>query len=267
MEEHTRIINYKSLHGTRSKITNFITKCNEHTHYQHALKSPPHLYNKWQDDKELCREYVNWIRLDSNCPSLPLDIPIPHEAMAKEAEALLDTFVKHRGYMHKGWKSLTIHGQGIDKTGPSEAYIKEGLWTEDTAPPLGWTSIAKDCPITVDWLTNTFPFTNYGRVRYMLLEPGGYILPHVDCDFRSPLQAYNIALSNPPGVEFGHQDAGTIPWQPGDVRGVDTGRGHGVINNGTENRIHMIIHGRSDPEFNAIVCRSYDNLNKNLLSL
>lgn len=242
------------------KINNFITRCNEHTHYQHAQIAPRHLLSKWHNDKKLRSEYFNWIRHDSNCPSLPLDIPIPYDTMAKEAEALLDMFVKHRGYDHKGWKSLTIHGQGIDKTSPSESYIKEGLWTEDTAPPMDWTTIAKDCPVTVDWLKHTFPFNDYGRVRYMLLEPGGYILPHIDCDSRSPLQAYNIALSNPPGIEFGQEDAGTIPWKEGDVRGIDTGRGHGVINNGTENRIHMIIHGKSDDTFDSIVCRSYDQL-------
>ena len=79
---------------------------------------------------------------------------------------------------------------------------------------------------------NKFPFTSFDRVRFMLLEPGGFIQPHADYDER--LAAYNIAVSNPPGVDFAMEDAGCIPWEVGDVRAIDIGRKHSVINNSNE---------------------------------
>ena len=41
----------------------------------------------------------------------------------------------------------------------------------------------------------------------MLLEPGGFIQPHRDFDERR-MAAFNVALSNPDGVQFAQEDAG-----------------------------------------------------------
>ena len=93
----------------------------------------------------------------------------------------------------------------------------------------------------------------------MLLEPGGFIQPHQDFDRRN-MAAFNVSLSNPSGVEFAQEDAGLIPWEPGEARAIDIGRKHCVWHGGTENRIHMIIHGRWGEGFEELVCRSFDRL-------
>jgi hypothetical protein len=93
----------------------------------------------------------------------------------------------------------------------------------------------------------------------MLLEPGGYIQPHQDFDTRA-MAAFNVALSNPPGIFFAQEDAGLIPWQPGEARGIDIGRKHSVLNQGLENRIHMIVHGLWGDGFERCIIESFEQL-------
>jgi hypothetical protein len=88
----------------------------------------------------------------------------------------------------------------------------------------------------------------------MLLEPGGYIMPHKDNDKRK-LQAINIALNNPEDCNFGMENYGLIPWSPGDVRLIDISTVHAVWNNSFTPRIHMIIHGWPIQQY-----RNYRNL-------
>ena len=126
-----------------------------------------------------------------------------------------------------------------------------------------WTELSEQCPETTKWFKTQWPFTDYDRVRFMLIEPGGFIQPHADYDERR-MAAFNIAVSNPPGVDFAMEEAGCIPWEPGDVRAIDIGRKHAVVNNGTEDRIHMIVHGKFNQNFKELLCRSYDKLIESL---
>ena len=240
------------------KVKQFINKCKEKTHYQ-DLKLPDEKFKKWKEDNSLMPKYAWWIIHESNCPSLVLNIPVPYKEMTAEAEQFLDKFVKHRGSWNPGWSSIAVHGQDIDRTQPANYYIEEGIDTEENSAPYDWTSIAKDCPVTVDWLKNTFPIKEYHRVRFMLLEPGGYIQPHSDFDTRA-MAAFNVALSNPPGIQFAQEDAGLIPWQPGEARGIDIGRKHSVLNRGLENRIHMIVHGKWGDGFERCIIESFEQL-------
>jgi len=245
-------------------LENFITECKKSTHYEH-MRSHDNTFENWKQDNKVMNDYAKWIMHESNIPSLKLNIPVPHEEMAAEAERLIHMFVKHRGSYNPGWSSLAVHGQGADKTQPNDYYIKNGTYTEENSPPYDWTEIADQCPVTVDWLKNVFPFRKYHRCRYMLLEPGGYIQPHADFDRRS-LAAFNISLSNPPGVEFAQEDAGLIPWEPGEARGIDIGRKHAVHNKGTQNRIHMIVHGLWGDGFERHICESFEDLLINIAS-
>ena len=241
------------------QITAFFDKCNEFTHYQ-CLNSRPNKFKDWRADNSLKIEYCRWIMHNSNCPSLLLDISVPQSDMLAEVSKISDKFVKHRGEENPGWYSMTLHGQDVHLTQPKEYYINvEKLFTIDNCPDYDWTSIAEYCPITKSWLENVFPFEAYNRVRFMLLEPGGYITPHVDYETRS-LAAFNLAISNPAGVDFALEDAGLIPWQPGQIRAIDIGRRHAVRHTGTEPRIHMIIHGRWGDGFEDLICRSFDLL-------
>lgn len=235
-------------------VTDFFNKWNQFPHYS-TLNTKPERFNSWQGNDMLTKEYFNWIEKESNCPSLRLDMQVPHEEMAKEALALMNEFVKHRGEEHPGWHSLVLHGYNKHTTDDwtSNAYdFKE-------RPEYAWTEIADACPVTTNWLKNVWSYSRFDRVRFMLLMPGGYIKPHTDYEVRK-LAAYNVAINNPEGVEFALEDAGMIPWQPGDARAIDIGRRHSVRHLGTIPRIHMIIHGAPTFEHAKLVCRSYDLL-------
>ena len=236
------------------EVIDFFNKWKGFSHYS-TLNPKSEKFNNWQGNESLTREYFNWIEKESNCPSLRLDMPVPHEEMAREALALMDEFVKHRGSDHPGWHSLVLHG--YDKYTTDDWRSKAYNFTEQ--PEYKWTEIADVCPVTVDWLKSVWSYNKFDRVRFMLLMPGGYINEHKDYDTRK-LAAYNVAINNPEGVEFALEDAGLIPWQPGDARAIDIGRRHSVRHIGTEPRIHMIIHGAPTFKHAELVCRSYDLL-------
>lgn len=236
------------------ELIEFFNQWKDFDHYS-SLNPKPEQFNNWQSSERSTRDYFNWIEKESNCPSLRLDMPVPHKEMEKEALALMDEFVKHRGEEHPGWHSLVIHG--YDKHTTDDWTSKAYTFTEQ--PEYKWTEIADVCPATKDWLKNVWNYTRFDRVRFMLLLPGGYIKPHADYEVRK-LAAYNVAINNPEGVEFIMEDAGMIPWQPGDARAIDIGRRHSVRHIGTEPRIHMIIHGAPGLKHIQTVCRSYDIL-------
>jgi len=243
-----------------TELTTFFDNTLGLEHYDQIYFTPDKFKN-WQNDESLVNPYAKWIRSESNCPSLKLDLKVPQKEMAEEAIALLPEFVKHRGDLHPGWHSLTLHGVDKHITEDWNAELYNGRWKEP--PKYSWTEIAERCPVTVDWLKNVWLFQSFHRVRFMLLEPGGYIYPHTDYEERR-LAAYNLAITNPSGVEFGMEDAGLIPWTAGEVRAIDIGRKHAVRHLGSEPRIHMIIHGDGSDEHNKLLCRSYDLLIKEI---
>jgi len=202
----------------------------------------------------------NWIVNDSGLPWLKLDIEFNHETMLKEAIALKDRFVKHRdndgvgGYRHKGWRSLAIHGISAEKTNHYEQYGYKS--NEET--PYRWTEVSGLCPNTVSFFKNQFPYKKYFRVRFMLLEPGGYITPHTDM-FENRLSPINMALNHPKGCKMkmkGHD--GFVPFKPGTAMLLDVGNEHAYINESNEDRYHIIVHGVKTKEFEDLVVRSYE---------
>lgn len=199
----------------------------------------------------------NWIKNESKLPWLPLDIKIPYKEMLNEAANIKHLFVAHRdndvigSYRHKGWKSLCIHGLSESHT---NHYTEYGYSSNDETP-YTWTSIAALCPITTNWL-KTFPMEKYYRVRFMLLEPGGYIYPHRD-SATNQLSPINIALNHPEGCIFKMKEHGVVPMKPGVVMLLDVGNIHAYINNSNEDRIHIIIHGKPTEEYKELVVRSY----------
>jgi len=240
------------------KLEEFFSDVHQYQHYSGIMPRPDE-YNNWTTDKSIRRKYADWITQHSNCPSLKLDIEFPHQEVLSEVLRIQDRFVKHRGSMHPGWCSMCIHGVNTETTNDWRA--EEYSFSEK--PVMDWCDIADDCPTTKQWLSDVWPAESFDRVRFMLLEPGGYIQPHQDYDTRS-LSAVNIAVNNPAGCMFGMEEAGEIPWQPGDVRAIDIGRRHSVWNTSTQNRIHIIIHSNHNPEYFELLCRSYDRLLKSL---
>jgi hypothetical protein len=196
---------------------------------------------------------------ESGLPWLELDIDIPHKKMLQEAIDLKDEFVKHRdednggGYRHKGWRSLCIHGIDPYKTNHYEQYG----YKSNNETPYTWTDICTRCPITNEFFKYYFPYDVYYRVRFMLLEPQGYITPHKDSE-EHRLSPINIALNNPEGCNFkmkGHK--GYLPFAPGKSLLLDVGNKHAVYNNSDEDRYHIIVHGKITKEFKELVERSY----------
>ena len=160
--------------------------------------------------------------------------------MHNEAESLLESFHDHRDDYGYGWKSLTIHGldddtQTLDSYGDRDKVIKQ----------LDWTWVADKCPTVKTFLKDVWPMEYLNRVRFMLLEPGGYILPHQDRDAKEKrLSVCNIALNNPDDCEFIFKDHGVVPFQDkGGAFLMDISNVHAVWNKSDVPRIHMIIHG------------------------
>ena len=96
----------------------------------------------------------------------------------------------------------------------------------------------------------------------MLLEPGGYILPHQDRkDEEKRLSVCNISLNNPEGCNFIFKDHGRVPFEDtGSAFLMDISNVHAVYNNSDKPRIHMIIHyelGRRVRDFFYVLRQSY----------
>ena len=187
-------------------------------------------------------QQANWILHESNLPWLEvLGIDAPYKAMLEEAKGLKDMFVGHRGEesKHKGWRSLSIHGISATKTNIPESY---GLDPNEVS--YNWTEIQDRCPETVRFLKEVFPYDDYMRVRFMLLEPGGYIMPHSDNAKSMLCAAVNISLNQPEDCAM-VTEHGTVPFRnEGSVFYFNNHYRHAVINASNTDRFHMIVHGR-----------------------
>ena len=173
---------------------------------------------------------------------LKLDITVPHEEMLAEAKVLREHFIKYdQGieYVHSGWHALPLHGLGADKTKSYQAY---GYTDPNTASDeMQWTIFANKCPVTMNWLNNVFPSGKYGRVRFMLLEAGGHIAPHIDSE-HTITEAVNVALNNPKGCVWTWGDNTTLQFYPGDAYAMNISYQHAVTNASNEDRYHLIVH-------------------------
>jgi hypothetical protein len=181
------------------------------------------------------------ILLESQLPYLPiLGFDIPHQEMLNEAKKLKDIMVPHRSYKedNRGWRSICIHGISSAHTACASKY---GYEIEDKTI-YKWTDISHLAPITTQFFKNQFKYDFYNRVRFMLLEPGGYILPHKDFD-HYVLGPINIALNMPDGCEFYMENVGCVPFAPGTINKLALVNRHAVINNSQEDRFHIIVHG------------------------
>jgi hypothetical protein len=191
---------------------------------------------------------VDFVMYQSGLPYWEIPFKdMPYQEMYNEAKALKHLFQPHRaydpsqkvGYAHNGWSSLTIHGISSKHTMNWDSYDEyEKLGSEDLVPYI-WTDIKDRIPVTVDFFKNKFPHCSYRRLRYMLIPPGGYILPHSDYK-RKQLYPVNIALNNPEGCEFIMENNGVVPFKPGKAFLLDVSNRHSVWNNSNEDRIHVI---------------------------
>ena len=205
---------------------------------------------------------ADWILKHSQAPWLEiLGIDAPYAEMYQEAQALRDMFVFHRGEEAgmKGWRSLAVHGIGATMTNVPQTY---GL--DPDKVKYDWTEIQDQCPVTVKFFKDVFPYNQYQRLRYMLVEPGGYIAPHSDNVNNTPGAAVNISLNNPNNCRLTNIH-GTVPFRnSGSVFLFNNHYQHAVHNNSDTDRFHMIVHGAwRNPEWNHLVVNSYREAIKN----
>jgi hypothetical protein len=201
------------------------------------------------DEVDFCRKHDIWY--------LKIDLEIPEVCIA-EAKTVYEEgfFVPHRDSYGKGWFSCALHGfvpESDPNTSNAWRYTMNPSghgFTEDTVN-WGWSEIAEYAPEMKRWLED-FPHKKYRRCRYMLLEPGGGILPHDDAPPGSPgrrniSSAINIAFTQPEGCYLRRTSTKEeLPFEPGTGFWFDNGVTHEALNDSNENRIHFIIHGGSN---------------------
>jgi hypothetical protein len=190
----------------------------------------------------------DWIMQSSHLPWLQLHLSVPVEKILTEANAIYPLSVSHRSkdeflnYHHQGWKSLSIFGESP-------------TITERTNGTLGWTSIADQCPDTVEFINEHWQIDeNTGRIRFMWLEPGGYILPHQDRPEPGFFET-NVAISHPDDCVFRFLNYGNVPFKSGSAFLVDLSNKHLVEIDSDQIRLHMIVHSKLKP---GIVQQSYE---------
>lgn len=190
----------------------------------------------------------------SDAKYLRLDIPFSHEVMLEEAKKLRDRFVNHREGDSVGWKSLTLHGLGEDKTGSWSDYgYNSGA---EAGKDMYWTSASDDCPITTDFFKNSFPCKRYGRIRFMLLEAGGHIGLHSDSRL-SLIENINMVLNNPIECKWKWGDGEVFDMLPGNAYAMNLHYHHSVYNESNEDRYHIIV-ARHDslPEWKTLIAQA-----------
>jgi Aspartyl/Asparaginyl beta-hydroxylase len=206
----------------------------------------PTFYSEDPNDSKKISESVGYLPLD-------LGYDIPYQEMLEEARSIREHFVIHRGQEnHSGWRSICIHGLGHTHTLGHKDY---GYNSTELAP-YRWTDICDRCPVTYNFFKNVLEYESYERIRFMLLEPGGYIVPHIDVPFKY-LGPLNMALNEPTGCEFVMENWGKIPFPPGAVNILAIGHLHAVWNNSNEDRYHIIVHGIKTPVWQQRIIDSY----------
>ena len=201
--------------------------------------------------EEILQKDIGWIELD-------LDIDIT--AWKKEAAIAYDYMVYHReGENHKGWRSCAIHGVDTKIT----AHVEDANFK--------WTELSKLTPtITEFW--KLFPSENFGRIRFMDLEPGGWVGEHNDSpngldntqiNIMDHIVPINIAINHPSNCVM-NIGGGQVPWADGKAFLVNITKNHSVQNHSDQNRLHLIAHcivGNMKEEFANLVVRSYNKNN------
>jgi hypothetical protein len=188
---------------------------------------------------------------------LDLDVEFPYKEMLEEAIALRHRFIEHRSDASAGWLGLVLHGLDEHKTGAWKDY---GITDSKTASEqMHWTEAASLAPITKDYFVNQFPCKKYSRVRFMLLEAGGYIGFHSDS--KGPIiDNISFVLNSPEGFEWCWQDGSpNLEMIPGHAYAMNIHYHHGLWNKSNEDR-YFIIASRCDslPEWKKLMTTAAD---------
>jgi hypothetical protein len=209
--------------------------------------------------KTLCGLSGKEIYQSGNLGFLQLNVGhFDSQSMLNEALEVFDQFVPHlpKNASNAGWRSLCLRGISPAHT---DSFHKYGFSSEAEVP-YQWTDIATKCPKTVSFIKQLDIADPYYRVRFMLLEPGGYIGWHSDRSVeQKKLHPVNIALNMPYGCRWFMEGEPEVPFYPGSVFAVDISRKHAVINESKFPRIHIIIHGRFNKKYFDLIKLSVES--------
>lgn len=210
-------------------------------------------------------EIANWILNDLDFGWIQLDLKIDIDKWKEESQYA--KFTDHRGDEHPGWNSCCIHGIDIDKT---EAWTKYG-YKNEVDVPYRWTNLSTLTPHIKNFWINDFPTERYRRIRFMQLEPNGYISPHSDMPGRLPGEEnfnaldfgipVNIAVIHPEDCHMVLEGKGVVPFAEGRAFIINIRHRHSVINFSSTPRIHVIGHsfgyGNKLRNFTDLIANSY----------
>ena len=183
--------------------------------------------NYWKDVEEILKH--NYLY------NLKLDIQLPKDSIQEVQTVHSEQFfVPHRGKKHKGWD---------------------------------WTDVCHYAPKTVEFFKKDIPLKNYRRLRYMLLEPEGYILEHSDAPLGKPyttpkresiFSALNICVTQPKSCILEHLSNGVVPFKPLEIYLFNNDEYHHAYNKSDENRFHIIAHAEYDYDFAELFVKSFE---------
>ncbi len=181
----------------------------------------------------------------------------PTDEILREAKSIKHLFVEHRETsQHKGWKSICLHGISAEKT---MCHFDYNL--QEDSNTYRWTEIAKLCPVATNYFQNIFPAEKYKRIRFMLVEPGGFVGPHRDRNTKG-LGPLSVALNAPKDCRFAMEEFGVIPIKPGGFYILDLSNRHSVWNQSNEDRFHITVeclHGNFHKEYIRELLSAFEN--------
>jgi hypothetical protein len=199
---------------------------------------------------------------------LKLNITLPKESLDEVKNVYNQKFfVKHRGAIHKGWLSAALHSIDGDfwKTMSGKKYGYKN--DSDESIKWNWTDVCDYAPKTTEFFKKQFPANGYRRLRYMLLEPSGYIKEH--CDTTSGIihnprkvdsifSALNMCITQPANCELTHLDNGPVPFKPFEIYLFNNDEMHYAFNKSNENRFHIIAHANYNDDFCKLFVESFE---------
>lgn len=209
-----------------------------------------HTLNDYDRIKQWCA--------DNQMFYLKADILIPKEVKQEALNIYTEKlFTVHRESHGRGWSSATLHGEDWNIT----------HYNPDAKSRYKWTKLVDLAPEMTRWLKEEFPNAGYGRCRFMLLEPGGFIRKHTDTHQWKeglPLKnditsAINIAITQPDNCYLRRTiDKKEVPFKEREVYWFNNGPFHEAANFSKEPRIHFIVHGGSNDTRKELFVRSFE---------
>jgi len=208
-----------------------------------------------------------WIVKESGLPWLELDMMAPKDEMFKEIDSLRNDLILNCSNISKqspayeareeyknkhntsaadhNWKFITLYGISSD--------IIEDAFNYDNIKEVrySWTEAGNKCPVHKEFIEKHFNLGNDFYIKYAVLEPGGYTLPHTDSgcfkvgdkDYNpgSELYALTFMIKNSPGNIFSFYQFGQLPITEGKGFLLNVDYFHCTHNTSNENRYHMMI--------------------------